>query len=346
MSAAQNIIPSLALLCAASLSLTGCASSTEEMQRPWFGGYTDVMSFPEYEFSAAAAGQAHVVLAFVVADPEDPCAASWGGAFDLDEAATELELDRQVADLRRSGGEVVISFGGAAGSEVATTCTDPEALYHAYRSVIDRYDVDMVDFDIEMNDLVDSQANQRRADALVRLQKERAPDDPLRVWLTLPVQQEGLEVNAQEVVGRTLGGGVDLSGVNIMTMSFGSGRTTIRSMVDASTDAALASHDQLSELFAQAGRPLSGELMWNRMGLTPMIGQNDVREQVLDLDAAAELNKFARRKGMGRISYWSLNRDRPCGPEVQDHQRSTYNCSGIEQKTGDFTRVLGAGFDG
>lgn len=334
----------LALLCVATLVLTGCGAGPEEPQTPWFGGYTDVMSYPEYEFSAAAAGQSHVVLGFVVADHEDPCSPTWGGQYDPDEAVAMLDLDRQVADLRRTGGDVIVSFGGAAGEELASVCTNPEALYEAYRTVIDRYQVDMVDFDIEMEELRDGAGHERRAEALARLQKDRTPEEPLRVWLTLPVQQDGLDVDSLEVVEEMIAGGVELAGVNIMTMSFGSGGVTTRSMSEAIEEAVRATHHQLADLYVRTGRQLSDELVWNRMGLTPMIGQNDVREQIFDLDAAAEVNRFARGRGLGRISFWSLNRDRPCAPEQLDLRRATYNCSGIAQRTSDFTRVLGEGF--
>lgn len=336
----------LAPLCVAALVLTGCGAGPEEPRTPWFGGYTDVMTYPEYEFSAAAAGQSHVVLGFVVADPDDPCSPTWGGEYSTDEAFAALDLDRQVADLRRTGGDVVVSFGGAAGEELASVCTDPEALYEAYRTVVDRYQVDMVDFDIEMEELRDGAGHERRAEAVARLQKDRTSEDSLRVWMTLPVQPDGLDVDSLEVVEKTLAGGVELAGVNIMTMSFGSGGVRTRSMSDAVEEAARATHHQLTDLYARTGRQLSDELVWNRMGLTPMIGQNDVRKQVFDLDAAAELNRFARGRGLGRISFWSLNRDRPCAPERPDPRRATYNCSGVAQRTGDFTRVLGDGFGG
>ncbi|MGQ1797886.1 chitinase [Kocuria oceani] len=333
----------VALLSLVAFSLTSCGSDAEIAQPPWFGGYTDVMAYPEYEFSAAAAGQSHVVLGFVVADPEDPCAPHWGGEFGLGEAGRVLDLDRQVADLRRTGGEVIISFGGAAGDELASVCTDPEALYKAYRAVVDRYQVDTVDFDIEMEGLQYDSAHARRAEALAQLQRDRSNEDPLHAWLTLPVQPDGLEANARKVVEETLASEVELAGVNIMTMSFGSGGVTTASMADAAEEAARATHDQLTGIHERAGRPLSDELVWNRMGLTPMIGQNDLPEQVLDLESAAELNRFAQAREMGRVSFWSLNRDRPCAPDRPDTRRATYNCSGVDQRAGDYTRVLGEG---
>ena len=47
------------------------------------------------------------------------------------------------------GGDVIISFGGANGVELAQSCTTVTALANAYQSIIDRYLLTSVDFDIE-----------------------------------------------------------------------------------------------------------------------------------------------------------------------------------------------------
>lgn len=45
------------------------------------------------------------------------------------------------------------------------------------------------------------------------------------------------------------------------------------------------------------------------IGVTPMIGLNDVTTEVFDQAAARELLAFAQEKGIGQIAMWSLNRD-------------------------------------
>ena len=42
-----------------------------------------------------------------------------------------------------------MSFGGAAGTEVAAKCSSAASLKAAYKTVIDRYNLTRVDFDIE-----------------------------------------------------------------------------------------------------------------------------------------------------------------------------------------------------
>lgn len=325
----------LALLGAAGLALTGCGQDLDE---PWFGGYVNATAYPYFDFGTEAAGQSHTVLGFVVADPEAPCTPSWGGYYGLEEAESTLRMEEQIASLREQGGEAVISFGGAARDELATVCTDPEQLQEAYAAVLDRYGVTIVDFDVENDDLGARQAHERRAEALARLQEER--DEPLDVWVTLPVAPQGLDEDSVDVVARMLAAGVDVAGVNLMTMNFSESRSAEQSMVGASEEAARAAHGQLTALWEAAGQDLSAEEVWNRIGLTPMIGVNDVPGDVLDLDAAAELGEFAREQGVGRLSYWSLNRDRPCTAEDGDPAEANDFCSGLEQEPGEFTRVL------
>ncbi len=284
------------------------------------------------------------MLGFVVADPEDSCTPSWGGYYGLEEAESTLRMEEQIASLRERGGEVVISFGGAARDELATVCTDPERLREAYAAVLDRYGVTTMDLDVEDDDLGDPQAHDRRAAALAQLQEER--DEPPAVWLTLPVSPQGLDEDSVDVVSRTLAAGVDVAGVNLMTMNYSESRAEGQSMVEASEEAARAAHAQLTGVWAAAGQELSAEEMWNRIGLTPMIGVNDVPGEVLDLDAAAELAGFAREQGVGRLSYWSLNRDRACPTEDGDPAEANDFCSGLEQEPGEFTRVLREGFAG
>ena len=69
-----------------------------------------------------------MLLSFVVAGPDDACTPTWGGYYTLDQAATDLELDRRIAQLRLTGGNARVSFGGQANRELSVACDDPDAL--------------------------------------------------------------------------------------------------------------------------------------------------------------------------------------------------------------------------
>lgn len=309
----------------------------------WFAGYADVTVTPQFEFEEPVSRSArHVVLSFVVASPKDPCDPSWGGAYSLDDASKDLDLDRRVARLRQSDGEPVVSFGGAINDELATVCTDPDRLLDAYRAVVDRYDLRVIDLDIEGPGLSDVAAGERRATAMAALQAERAAaGKDLRVWLTVPVTPGGLTSQGSENVATLLDRDVQLSGVNLMTMNYGGSRVKGQSMAEASISALNSTHKQLRAIYSDVGTPIGQATLWKRMGATPMIGQNDLAGELFSLDDARELNTFARSKGLARMSMWSLNRDLTCGANYPDIRVVSNSCSGVDQGDLRFADVLG-----
>ncbi len=309
----------------------------------WFAGYADVTVTPQFEFEEPESKAArNVVLSFVVASQTDSCAPSWGSAYSLDEASKDLDLDRRIARLRQNSGEPIVSFGGAINDELATVCTDPDELIDAYRDVVDRYDLRVVDLDIEGDDLMDAAGGERRAKAFAELQQERAEaNKDLRVWLTVPVAPDGLTTEGRQAVSTLLANDVQLSGVNLMTMDYGDSRDAKQSMADASISAMNAAHSQISAIYSQQGSPIGPATLWKRMGATPMVGQNDVAGEIFSLEAAQQLNEFAQSKGLARMSMWSLNRDRTCGANYPDVRVVSNSCSGVDQGALSFADVLG-----
>ncbi|MET1038370.1 MAG: hypothetical protein ABW075_08855 [Aeromicrobium sp.] len=313
----------------------------------WFASYVDATVTPLLEFEeppSAAAG--NVVLSFVVARTGAACEPSWGAAYSLDDAARDLDLDRRIARLRQDDGTVLVSFGGAINDELATVCDDPEQLLAAYRAVVERYDLRTIDLDIEGAALGDVAANDRRAVAIRKLQDERSGDEELAVWLTLPVSPTGLTREGQAAVSSMLDAGVDLAGVNVMTMDYGDARVEGQSMIDATTDALQATHAQLQPIYSRDGRELGPATVWKRMGATPMIGQNDVPGEIFTMADARKLNAFAVDKGLGRLSMWSLNRDRTCGANYPDVTTVSNSCSGVDQGEQTFAKTIARRFSG
>ena len=308
----------------------------------WFAGYVDATVTPLHKFEQPeSASTRDVVLSFIVADPADLCSPSWGAAYSLDSAAQDLDLDRRIARLRQQEGSVVVSFGGAINSELASVCTDPEGLLSAYRDVVERYDLRTIDLDIEADALTNVEGTTRRAVAIKALQDEREKaGKDLRVWLTLPVAPSGLTTDSKQIVSTMLEQKVELSGVNVMTMDYGESREQGQSMLEASTDALSATHKQLGQIYARAGKDVGPATLWRRMGATPMIGQNDVTGEVFTLADARKLSAFAQEKGLGRMSMWSLNRDRTCGENYPDVKIVSNSCSGVEQGAESFAKLL------
>ncbi len=308
-----------------------------------FAPYVDVTATPTYPFEGSSATPpGDAVLAFVVSDHEDPCRPSWGGAYSLGEATTSLDLDRRVARLQQLGGEATVSFGGAANSELAIGCTSIDSLAAAYLAVIDRYAVDTIDLDVEGAEASEPRVAARRAQALRIVAADRAEAGrPLHIWLTLPVGPDGLGPDGLEVLRAVLAAGVDVTGVNAMVMDYGASLPAKRTM-SAQAELSLNSlRQQVQDQWATAGKNLDDAQAWGRIGATPMIGQNDVIEEVFDLTDARRLVAFAEQHGLRRLSMWSANRDQGCGPNYPDLRVVADGCSGLDQSPGDFTAILG-----
>lgn len=316
---------------------------------PWFAGYVDVTSVPTYAFEQSRQGVVpeDTVLAFIVAAHDEPCTPTWGGYYTLSQAAEALDLDRRIARLQQQGGKIAISFGGALNKELGFACTDEAALAQAYRAVINRYNITTIDLDLEKESLRDPEAAVRRAKVIAQLQDEyEAAGKRLVVWLTLPVAPQGLTKEGTDAVAAMLAAGVDLAGVNVMTMDYGGSKDATQTMYEASRSALVETHRQLGVLYRQVGVTYDTGSLWGKIGATPMIGQNDVVEEVFTLEDAVALNQFARERGVGRMSMWSANRDIPCGENYVDVKIVSDVCSGVTTPPLAFGQALALGFDG
>ncbi len=324
------------------------AAHADGAEQPWFAAYTDVTVTPTFAFEDVKSAKGRdVMLSFVVADHDAACTPTWGSAYTLQGASDSLDLDRRIARLQQQEGEVGVSFGGLANDELATTCRDGDDLLRAYDTVVRRYDVSTVDYDVEGDDLTNHAAGKRRAEAVAALQEQRrAAGHPLAVWLTLPAAPGGLTADGTTAVAQFLAAGVDLAGVNAMTMDYGDSKGSSQSMYSASVQTLQEVHRQLGVLYQRAGTPLTAATLWRKTGATPMIGQNDVQDEVFTLTDAEKLNAWARDKGLGRMSMWSLNRDTTCGSNYVNLSTVSNSCSGVDQGGRLFADVLGKGFGG
>ncbi len=339
----------IVLACAAAIGWFGFDSFSQVLSRPpvpgpsIFAAYVDVTVTPYYSFGTPAGpAQSNVILSFVVADPKSGCTPLWGGAYSLDAASDDLELDRRISQLRSTGGVARVSFGGQAGTELAVACKNEKSLESAYQAVVDRYTLASIDLDIEGASLADTAAGARRAVAIKAVQDRTAEANRhLAVWLTLPVAPSGLTADGVSAVDQMLAAGVDLTGVNGMTMDFGTGVSQSSPYSDVVLQASTALHRQVSDAYARAGLGLSDSDAWSKVGITPMIGQNDIAGEVFTLEDAEVVNEFARSNGVGQVSMWSLNRDSTCGsplPKILTVVQTS--CSGVDQGSRSFAEVL------
>ncbi|GAB2974589.1 hypothetical protein GCM10023080_043870 [Streptomyces pseudoechinosporeus] len=223
-----------------------------------------------------------------------------------------------------------VSFGGASGKELATTCKSVSKLASAYATALDAAGATEADFDIEGPPLSDSKSVALRSKAIALLQKQR-PE--VRVSFTLPVMPHGLNKDSRAVLKSAKAGGVRVSTVNIMTMNYGSSFDD--DMGTYAIKAAKATHGQLKKIFG-----LSSEAAWKGLALTPMIGVNDVDNETFTLSDAAQVRSFAEEKDVAWVSMWAAARDRQCARGKAKANVARTDCSGIKQRSGAFAEAF------
>jgi len=275
-------------------------------------------------------------LAFVTAG--NGCVPSWGGVQPIGNGASGdllASLSTSIASYRAKGGEIAVSFGGANGTPLMQACSTVPALKTAYQTVIDTYGLTHVDFDIEGASQQDSAAVARNFQAVAQLQSDYAAKGrPLHVTLTLPTMPTGLTQDGVNVVTAAIANKVAFDAVNLMTMDYGPANID---MGAAAISAAQALYAQLDTAFKSAGQPKTGAQLWQMVGVTPMIGMNDVQGETFTLANAQSVLNTALNNGYGFFGNWSVGRDQPC-PNNGAYVSPT--CSGIAQQPYAFASIF------
>ena len=257
-----------------------------------FMPYVDVGAWPPPDLVDIykKSGVKAFTLAFIIAGNDNQ--PSVAGGYSLN---TSFYLDK-INAIRASGGDVCFSLGGAAGREMAQVITDVNALVQAYQSVINKYSLKYVDFDIEGNALADQSSIDRRNQALVILRKN---NPNLYIAYCLPATTTGLDGNGLNVLSSAKKFGFVPNELRIMTMDYGS--PAINGLMGQYAIAgAQGTRNQLINLG-----------MSNvTVGIIPMIGQNDTSTEIFDLQDAQAVVDFAKKNSwVSRLSFWSINRD-------------------------------------
>jgi hypothetical protein len=263
---------------------------------------------------ADVSGQKYYTLAFIIANKaRQP---TWYGRVPMESNLYAGQIDA----IRARGGDVIVSFGGADGKELALVVTNAEALQAEYQGIIDRYHFTWLDFDIEGKALHNIAANERRNIALAGLQ---AANPGLIISYTLPVDPDGIPKDSQALLIGARDQGVKVHSANVMTMDFGRDFSDGKKMSDVSIASALKAYEQCQAIDPQI-----------KIGLTPDIGQNDVKTEVFSLADAKALMDWGKKKPwVCSVSFWCSNRDSG-DPKAWDHG------SGVPQTPWAFTKAF------
>jgi chitinase len=293
-----------------------------------FAPYIDMGFSPNLVAVAQASGINQFTLAFIQSSGPGTIGWSGTGTINSDTLANGSTIQSDVSAFQATGGKVTISFGGAAGTDPAVAAAAAGAsavsLQAEYQSVINRYNVNSLDFDIEGAAEGNQASLKLRDQALVGLEKA---NPGLQISYTVPVLPTGLDFNGLNIIQTAAKDGVDISVVNIMTMDYGSAVDNNGAMGTDAIDAIQATERQLTSVGLNA-----------KIGVTPLIGVNDVTSEVFTLADAQQLVAYAATDpDVAHIAMWSVGRDN--GSTAGQNYDSPTG-SGIAQTPYEFSKIF------
>jgi chitinase len=234
-------------------------------------------------------------------------------------SVSPTDMAKNVAGFVQAGLKYIISTGGQAGS---FSCSSDAA----FSTFVDRYHSALmlgVDFDIESGQSLSV------ITALVSRAKAAESKYPNLFWsFTLP----SFGGSANPILG-SAGDfavkeikriGLVNYYVNPMTMDYGDA-TAANCVLDSTgkaCDMGASAVRAATAINQQYGVPLS------RVMVTPMIGGNDVVDEVFTIADVTTLVNFARQNGLGGVHFWSLDRDKDCAPGSASNTCNTYGKAG------------------
>jgi chitinase len=273
-----------------------------------FAPYADVLAWPPLNLAKTESRVKNYTMGFVAAG--GGCSAAWGGLSPVDAAFA-------VHRVKDVPGKVIVSFGGPHGMELAQTCDKVDDLVKQYRKTLDATDPAGLDFYLTDQELADNASVRRRTEALARIQRD---DGAKPLSITVPLHRSGLSGAALDALRSAADGGLQVSIVNLVPAD-GAGQSV--------TASATAAHGQLQRVYRQGD-------VWQRMGLTPIIGVAGIGAQFRPTDAQQVLT-WAAAHGIGRLSMWSVTRDTPC---TVDTSVTSDTCSGLDEDSGVFSKIF------
>lgn len=304
---------------------SAAASASPSQETSSTTSYAPYVSATEASDNDSSGSPTTYNLAFVISDGSD-CTPKWNDEY----ALADSTVKSRISKLKEDGATVRVSFGGASGKELASTCDSASELAAAYGKALDAAGSTQADFDIEGDQLTDSDSVALRSKAIALLQKDRSD---LKVSFTLPVMPSGLDSDSLALLASANKYDVQVSTVNIMTMNYGESYTG--DMGDYALTSAKATHTQLKKVFG-----LSDANAWRGMALTSMIGDNDIDNETFTLSDAAQVRTFAEEKEIAWVSMWSTFRDQQCEKGNSEDDDAATNCSGVTQSSGAFAEAF------
>jgi len=272
-------------------------------------------NLPDPRTIMSATGIKWFTMAFILTNGY--CNPMWDGGRPLTGGNDQTVIN----NIRGAGGDVVVSFGGASGPWIESSCNTASELAGAYQKVINAYGLKAIDIDIEGSVYNNATQQQRVIDALKLV---KAGNPGITVYVTFPSNQSGPD---SSMINRAHSSGLTVDAWTIMPFDFGGAG---QNMGNLTVQAAEGLKNVL-----KAGYGYTDDQAYRHAGISSMNGITDVGETVTTADFRTML-AYAQAHHIARFTYWSANRDRPCGASGGGDD----TCSQIAQNAWDFTKII------
>jgi chitinase len=320
--AAASVTGALALV-AGGIEFAGSAAQAASSM--YVAPYVDMSNSNESILNTVASsdGLHAYTAAFAIGEG---CSDIWGDTLPI---GSDPTIGGEISTAKADGAQVIVSSGGADGYPMSFTCSTQSTIDAAYQAIINDYGTDYLDFDIEGA----AEANTAGIDQTIQAMKDLKSSNPGLVWsMTLPVLPSGLTNYGTALLQDAKNMGVTIPIVNIMTMDYYEG--TGLEMGSAAIQAAQSTLSQM--------KAVNSSYTYANVGITPMIGVNDDGSTFTLADATTVAN-WAGSNGIGRLAFWSVDRD---NGGCAGGGAASSTCSGVSQSTGQFTKNFLGGSGG
>ena len=324
---------------AAALLIVGGGSSANAataLPAHVYAPYFETWTTDAIAATAQQSGSKYFTLAFLETLNKRSCTLAWNGSSSQTVASGRYLSD--IAALRKTGGDVILSLGGwsadQGGTEIADSCTSVSQIAAAYEQAITTYDVSRLDMDVEGRSLTNTAGINRRNQAIAMVESWAAANGRhIQFSYTIPTSASGLESTGVAILQNAVANGASIDTVNIMAFDYYDHVTT--QMGAAAESAATGAVSQLHSIY---GSSKTTAQLWGMMGITLMNGIDDYpkKTEVTTVADAKNVEAFAQSKGLNTLSIWAIQRDNGGCPG----NGGANACSGIAQNPWDFSHAL------
>jgi len=303
---------------------TAAMADTSALSSNWYASAPYDMPLdnnpPNLTQVMAATGEKAYVLAFVLAENNTTCAPAWDGGSSV--VSSGDAVASQINALRADGGDVAVSFGGYNGTKLGQVCGTAAATAAAEQTVITTYGLHAIDLDLEEPEYESSSAIANELGAAQIIQSE---DPGIYISVTMPGTTSGTGWFGEQLLDEAKTLGFTPNSFTIMPFDggFSGASTQITALEDFN-----------SILVSTFG--WSSAKAYQYEGISSMNGRTDSAEYFYQSDFQTVLT-WAEGVGLGRYSFWDVNRDLECNPPDNNGDLSG-TCSSVTQNSWDFTK--------